>query len=450
MKKLLSLILALTFVLSLAACGGGDGGDARPGKAGDIISVVHPDFQLTDGFIEPVQRQDKAPEGFIPISTASDFCKIGLNPAENYILMADIDLTGMEWEKISDFSGTLEGNGYTVSNASDALFLSLVGGTVRNLGVRADLTNAGCGIANTMKGGALLFNCWFDGSITNNGENFFGYPKTGGLVFTAGGAQIISCYNAADISTTNICGGIVGEIREAVTVKNCFNSGAVTVDVANPYCADGIAGGIVGKIDIGDSDGGASNVTNCRNSGPVSGVVAAGILGDVYIAEPVHLYIRLCCNEGNIYAEANSFRSNFSAGIVNVMLIEEGSVTVSDCYNTGEYALCGIEGGECLQRSWDLLSEDLDHVRVERCFNTAWGSCGAISRVSKNLDCCYFLDSLPDTEENATQDGALFATVRQLSEDEMTKKGSFEGFDFDNVWQMGEDHPVFSQPGYEE
>ena len=55
---------------------------------------------------------------------------------------------------------------------------------------------------------------------------------------------------------------------------------------------------------------------------------------------------------------------------------------------------------------------------------------------------------MPDIEETATGDGALFATVRQLSKDEMRKESSFAGFDFETVWQMGENHPVFAQRGY--
>ena len=442
MKKLLSLILALTLLLSLTACGSGESGNG----SSPIISVVHPDFQLTNGFIEPATQVDKAPEGFIPISTAEEFAKIGLNPAANYILMADIDLAGREWSLISGFSGILEGNGHTVSNASDALFGTIQGGTVQNLAVHADLAGKGAGIAYVVNGGGLLFNCAFSGSINSTGVP--GYPTVAGLVFSAENATITSCLNAAELYTVNICAGIVASIREAVTVENCLNTGAVNVDAASDICGDGITAGIVGQFHIGSSDGGASNITGCRNAAPVSGVIAAGILGEAYIAEPVSLYIRLCCNEGNIYSEASSYRPAAGSGILNVMNIEEGYITVSDCYNTGDYVQCGIEGGECLQRAWDKRSDELDHVRIERCFSTTWGFNGSISRFCKNLDCCYFLDAMPDIEETATGDGALFATVRQLTKDEMTKESSFEGFDFETVWQMGEDHPVFAQRGY--
>ena len=116
MKRILALLLTLAMVFSLAACGllGGKGGlsDAVAGKGeqGDIggsgdrdeqkepedkipsggkssvVSVVHPDFGLKDGFIEKVDQLKDAPDGFIPISTPEEFCKIDRNPAASYIL----------------------------------------------------------------------------------------------------------------------------------------------------------------------------------------------------------------------------------------------------------------------------------------------------------------------------------------------------------------------------
>lgn len=454
-KRFFSLLLAICLLLSLAACGGknpqsGDSGNSDSGLFGgneEIISVVHPDFQLTDGFIEPVERLTEVPAGYIPITTASEFCKIHLNPAENYILMADIDMSGMDYTAIVDFSGTFEGNGYTVSNAPSGLFLSISGGTVQNLGVYSHVTNSLSGIATNMNSGATMYNCWFDGSISSNPDGT--YTKLAGLVRYASNAKIISCYNAADIFSGNIAGGVVGDISLAVTVKNCFNTGTITVDTSSAYCSDGIAGGILGQFDMSTSDGGASNVTNCRNSGTVTGVIAAGIVGNVYIADPSNLYICRCFNEADIMGEASAYLAvSRTGGITNVMNIEEGYVYIQDCYNTGNYASSGIEGGECLQRAWDLLSEDLDHVVIERCFTTAWGYNGSIATKAKNLNYCYFLDAMDNIEETATADGALFATVRQLTAAEMADKGSFETFDFETVWQMGDGHPVFRQSGY--
>ena len=51
MKKLLSLILSLALLLSLTACGGGNGGNGGGSANSPITSVVHPEFELTNGFI---------------------------------------------------------------------------------------------------------------------------------------------------------------------------------------------------------------------------------------------------------------------------------------------------------------------------------------------------------------------------------------------------------------
>ena len=135
MKKLYAIVLALCLVISLAACGSEDHSQQPDSNSNhnnnqteamtqptqqeetpDIISVVHPNFQLHDGFIEPVNGITDVPDGYIGISNASDFAKIGLNPDANYILMADIDMNGTEFDPISDFSGILEGNGYEAYN----------------------------------------------------------------------------------------------------------------------------------------------------------------------------------------------------------------------------------------------------------------------------------------------------------------------------------------------
>lgn len=50
-----------------------------------------------------------------PIYTAEDLMAIRENPAGSYILMADLDMTGIEWKAI-DFSGSFDGNGHAILN----------------------------------------------------------------------------------------------------------------------------------------------------------------------------------------------------------------------------------------------------------------------------------------------------------------------------------------------
>ncbi len=61
-----------------------------------------------------------APQGFAEeapteIWTAEDLASIAEDGAGSYILMADIDMAGIEWKSI-DFSGCFDGNGHTILN----------------------------------------------------------------------------------------------------------------------------------------------------------------------------------------------------------------------------------------------------------------------------------------------------------------------------------------------
>lgn len=434
MKKMLAFLMTLILLISLTA---------SASAAQKVLSVVHPDYKMAGSFIEEVQRRKKAPEGYIPISTAAEFAKIGLNPAANYILMADIDLKGQKHETITGFSGILDGNGYTVSNPATTLINTVNGGCVMNLGLWGNLKESNAGLVGYAYGGATIFNCWFDGSIVNNM-----LLAIGGIAYRVEGSSVVSCYNRASLTAQlpddsfsfreAICGGIVASLEDNAIVCNCINWGSI--DVGTNIQKSMVAGGIVGMYDISTGDGSYSRVLHCCNYGAIHGKHAAGIVGGVYITRDyATLYTANCFNAGKISA------SLYSGGILNVMIIEKGSVMVQDCYNTGVCPGSGIVGGEVQQRSYDRLAADLMNVCIERCFNYAASEAG-ITGLCKNLDSCYYLDQSPD----ATLDGALFPSVRKLTAKEMTKEKNFAGFDFGEIWKMGKQHPVFRDKEYPE
>ena len=107
MKKLFAITLILIMTLSLTACGGNNNvkssstgssyidegnsidennstngnknNDTDNTQQGRIINVTSQKFELSDGFIVPVEKQTTAPNGWIPITTAEEFTKINLN-----------------------------------------------------------------------------------------------------------------------------------------------------------------------------------------------------------------------------------------------------------------------------------------------------------------------------------------------------------------------------------
>ena len=54
--------------------------------------------------------------GKIAIATAEDLQNMHQDPTATYLLLNDLDLGGIEWTPVANFSGTFEGNGKTISN----------------------------------------------------------------------------------------------------------------------------------------------------------------------------------------------------------------------------------------------------------------------------------------------------------------------------------------------
>lgn len=141
---------------------------------------------------------DSIPTGYTAIYTAEDLNNIRNNMSGKYILMNDIDLSGVDWTPIgiadtsvspnifTPFTGTLDGNGYVISNMhvngtqeSKGLFGYISRATVKNLGIENSSVTGGlrAGIlSGYASGSATIENCYAIDSVINNA----GY--SGGLI----------------------------------------------------------------------------------------------------------------------------------------------------------------------------------------------------------------------------------------------------------------------------
>ena len=178
MKKRIAILLALAITLSLGACSSKPAGSNTEPPSYNfssnsentdapsqfptktvILSVVHPDFALSNGLIDPVTQLAEAPEQFIPLTSEEEFDKIRLNPTANYILMADMDLSQINFETIrpnGGFSGILDGNGYTVSNVNTTLLGHVDGGVIRNLKISGDLMECNASLAENVESSTIV------------------------------------------------------------------------------------------------------------------------------------------------------------------------------------------------------------------------------------------------------------------------------------------------------
>ena len=160
-----------------------------------------------------------------------------------YIVTGDINASGVA-EITTPFTGTFDGNGYTISNLGHALFNTVSGGTVKNVildavGISSG-TNVGS-IANeaigTSANKASIYNCGvLSGSISGSGY-------VGSIVGKLGDdsnndnsyARVINCYSYATIGGGSSVGGIVGYNSFAsvannlrTMVMNCMYYGKIT------------------------------------------------------------------------------------------------------------------------------------------------------------------------------------------------------------------------------
>lgn len=164
------------------------------------------------------------------VSSAKEFA--AMDASGSYTLTKDIIVTE---PYASDFSGTFDGNGHTVT-----------------LDITASTANVG--LFSKLAGGAVVKNVKVDGTVS-------GTEGVAGIAAQANGATISGCINCAEISATERhVGGIVGKLRGG-TVENCYNTGAISSSRTRPINMGGIAGYV---------DGGAS-VENCYNTGSITG-----------------------------------------------------------------------------------------------------------------------------------------------------------------------------------
>lgn len=228
--------------------------------------------------------------------------------------------TGGGWTPLGVFTGTFDGNGYTVNNLYigiknsqnlnendySSLFGRLGGaGEIRNLGViNADVTgNYYSGILVGWSDG-LIENCYTGGQILAKNSS------TGGLVgynSNSVSAEIRNSYNLADITgEASGIGGLVGSNNGGL-IDNSYNEGVV-------FSTGGNVGGLAGQNSSG-------TIQNSYNTGSVSsednemgGLVGRNVSGTITDSY----------NEGDVNGK------NDVGGLAGY-----NSGTIEDSYNTG-------------------------------------------------------------------------------------------------------------------
>ena len=396
MKKYLSLILAFIVLFTLSACNNNES------------------QQTTTNPTNETNSEETHPSEYIPIDTAEELINISLE--KQYILTADINLEGIEWNPIGNyqtpFNGLLEGNGHKILNlkiTSPHLYAGLFGyncGTIQNITLENVFIEAssleknyfiyagalvGCNdgtISNcsssgsitsqanlTLIGGLVGYNC--EGIINNcfssaeiNAQSFFtdiGESTSGGLVGT-NCSTISNCFATGNISSSgaDCCsGGLVGSNQG--NLSKCYASGNVLAysHISNNHSfLSATAGGLIGR----DSE---SIVTECYATGTVktdvfsskpssnSTAKSGGLIGSTY-----NTTINSCYALGNVEASVTSHstgRNVYIGGLIG----KDNTKNITNCFRLNTQLLSKTDGAFTKEEGTNSLGEPVESSIIQ-------------------------------------------------------------------------------------
>lgn len=250
------------------------------------------------------------------VSSAKEFA--AMDASGSYTLTKDIIVTE---PYASDFSGTFDGNGHTVTlNITDS--------------------TADVGLFKTLSGGAVVKNVITAGSVTTTGKKCV----AGIAGYATDNVKIENCKNTASITGNKNVGGILGEAYNneesiSVGIKNCANEGAVNG-------TGSAVGGIVGKME------GQNSIIDCYNRGNITGFNNyAGIVGQSTGA--LVATIKNCYSVGAVTAYGASTNAGYA-------LIGGGkNYALTNCYAIKQDGLnLAYNGTNATTEECDLKSAD--------------------------------------------------------------------------------------------
>ncbi len=298
-------------------------------------------------------------------------------------MVENIQIVVSSWTSLATFSGTLNGNGASISGLNAPLFASVAGATINNLTVSGAITQdnntaevkVGL-LAQTATGAVTLNKVTVTGSITITTTSTTYYKvNVGGMFGTAVILNLVECVSDCDIiqnTTTKMKdmygGGIAGYITGKLTATKCVNLG----DFSFKQEQTTLVGGFVGNMSnptsqaemtnfnncsnfgnitlttgsVGAKAGGfigtspnetTNELTNCYNEGTMTaGHVAGGMIGD---ARGICKFTS-CVNQGNITSQ-----NQYAGGIVGQFYEAKVGTFVRSCVNLGEISAANNAAG---------------------------------------------------------------------------------------------------------
>ena len=240
------------------------------------------------------------------VASIRDLVNVRNYPQAHFLQTDDIHLS-RNWQPIPLFSGTYDGNGYTIynlkinngENDNVGLFAVLLEGSLSRIrlegGTLTGRDNVGA-LAGSNEGG-IIFQCSATVSVTGNndvgglvGSNFgviqqsFSHSSTitgkeniGGLAGANYAGEIIDSYSTKNISGVKSTGGLAGLNIVEGMIRNCYATGKVT---GNDH-----TGGLIGNNIYADIQ---NSFWDIEASGQETSAEVTGVVHPGYITHNYH------------------------------------------------------------------------------------------------------------------------------------------------------------------
>lgn len=279
------------------------------------------------------------------IATVDDLKNVRNNLDENYVLLNDLDLGGMEWTPIGNsqtrFKGSFDGNGHVISNFKITESNANVGffgytdsnskDVIKNLGLKDFTINLnGGGYVGALVGYSSytdIINCYAVGNISAGNS-------TGGLIGVATECNVTDCYASVNISVSREAynvdvGGLIGYLSTEYSkgIANCYATG--NIEVVNRDTNDGLSrvGGLIGTNQKCDY------IYNCYASGNVSVDAKISEVGGL-IGYDVDGSVENCYATGNVNVGCSMEISNITGRIGGLVGYGRDN-SIENSYSTG-------------------------------------------------------------------------------------------------------------------
>lgn len=339
------------------------------------------------------------------IETADQLQNINEDVTAHYVLKANIDLGNVDFTPIGNatsgaFSGSFDGNGFTISNLSvfSGKYAGLFGcneGTIKNVklsdifvygtryvgGVVGHNTSLGTlenckvlsgdvesdgGLNAVNVGGICGYNeGFFEKMFYNGAEITVDFTSNiGGIIGYNNTELFLTAENTAKVSSlvnSSYVGGLVGK-SSSIIISNSKNGGEISggeyVGGLVGYSTSSIVSDSKNSGEIAGSDYGYAgglvgysaqylNINNCNNIANITGINTGGIVAHA----DVELIINDCYNTGDI-------NTTYCSGGIVGSAYNVTTFSVTNCYNTGNLysnsrarsGLGGIAGGLSLSK----------------------------------------------------------------------------------------------------